>query len=564
MGKTIWAGLAALVAVMCATTIAEAAPGRPDWCGSYKPGEDNKAKWVDGYIQSEGWSERVRQYVAAGACDKPDDAARQKDVEKWRAQYLATFGGTARDFSEMAAVFLDRDQREKQQEAVCKSLKTSGSETALAQSERVIAAQLRCSASPDSAIVHYWADRPDASEILRAASIVEEFSDDETFGRKYKSLALAIPEAASPERLDRAKLDAELAANPRYNAYAKVRLRELQNKARRYAEVWRATVNANPDVKKVLIDAPLEAVKAWESAYTAHKAAMDYAYESIAKIDADPSSAKGCSDKLRGYFSSYIAEKKPGSIDQAHALTNDYVGYKLLSALRLCEGVDGHAVASLAAGYELNRKEAGRELRGPRAAAYYAAVDAFAALLKNKKELPFKSLPQFEAVEQKLVDKKLPTSTARYWGKHSTGIVSKVTAGADGTVKVTFKKEPVKNYETECFENRDSIRGFDENGKIEYGWVCRPSGKFTITMEGEAPVSIPKEHAGLVSPGRTLTFAVDDAGNGRSAFPLEVFTRKDKKTLVGFLMAGVSADATATAPAKAPKAKSKKKKKKLA
>jgi hypothetical protein len=134
-----------------------------------------------------------------GGCDKPDDSARQQQVDKWRSKYVARFGGTAKDFSEMLAVYINREDREKQQEAVCKTLKPQGGPSATREIERALYKQLSCidalkqKYDEDPDVLLYWTDRPGASEIARAASTVDAYSSDDTFGRSTRASRWSSP-----------------------------------------------------------------------------------------------------------------------------------------------------------------------------------------------------------------------------------------------------------------------------------------------------------------------------------------------------------------------------------
>jgi hypothetical protein len=556
---------------------AEAAPSKPDWCGSYAAKDDQKAKWVDGYIKSEGWSDRVRNYVALGACDKADDAARQAQVDGWRSQYMAHFGTTARDFSEMAALYMNKDEVEKQRKAFCGTLRTGrGQPESVAKVDQDIGAVLHCGVGsvPDAdAALVWWVDRPTSSEITRALYVngVLERTLGSSTRRRDGELYYGLLDSVDIKGLDRARLDAEL-NQARFTPFVRTTLRETHGRAKVlskvYAEFLQSEGAKSADVKKIFADAPEAGAREWNALYQSHKEQFEAAFDLEEKFDVNPAAQKGCSVKLRGYLTAYLAEKKVTTAELAHAISTDPLGYQLMTNLAKCDAVEGNAMA---AGFERSEVfgvgNGARLLRGPRIAAYYAAMDAYADAQSKQRPVPFGTPPSLGPSPRTRVDAIVAASDGKpASGGIRYGVVGKLTP-SDASVLVTFAKNAQKVYDVQCVEDRSRIAGISSDGKFEYSTYCKPLPTFKMVDRTEQPINVPKALAGSLTVGRTLEFVSDDAT--KQGFPARVFADKEKKVLVSYVGVPITANASVAsaaptseaAPAGKSKAKSTKKKK---
>ncbi len=542
-----FAALVPPAAVTLAPRTAEGAAARPDWCGAYKSVDDTKAKWVDGYIKSEHWSVRVRNYIGASACDKPDDPMRQALVETWRSQFLAENGGTAKDFSEMIALHMNKDEVERQRKESCDALRGEGS----AESKRAVASSLAyvfdcpTTPTPDADDLLWWTDKPNAPELVKTLLVRSCISTSDDFGLKYKSGALCLGTT-----IDRARLDAEINV-PRFNVFARTRLREAFGQAKLLMDGWiqrtQAAGKQNPDMQKIFVDAPAAGARAWQATYQGHKEALDLAFDLEEKLDVSAAAQKGCSARVRGLLAAYMQEKKPRTVEEARKVLADSVGYPLATNLMKCDVLDGAALETLALSADLYGTKNVRKMRGPGFAAYWAALDAYTEAKSASRQLPINNLPD----PGDYADRRAGEASSQALrgvdagGGDMHGVVAALKPEGDN-VKVTFKKEQIKVYDEACETDYRTITGFGTDGSARFATYCRTLSTFTMHVVSEDPVVIAKAFAGALVVGQKILFIANRTTSPRAAFPTEVYADKEQKNLVAYL--GIPLARSAAAP----------------
>lgn len=524
---------------------AAAAPGA--WCKGYKSEGDSHAKWVDDYIKSEGWSARVRSYIAMSACDKPGDDARARKIAGWRDQYNATFGTTARDFNDMCTEYMigAPAARDKEAAFTAKAKKMS----------RIQGAALRSILDPHN--MSYGdlivaGDRATPTQMERVAMVLqcipERIAEGDAYGVR------CIPDL---EGLERKPFNEEIAA---FDRFEKVMLREGFGTARVRVEQWKkiSAERAGDKVwKAIVVDAPAAAMAKWDELYRKNQTVLDAAHDINAKLLDDPDSVKGCSTDMLASFKKFFAKNKPKDRDEAWSLLHNAVGAPLSIALRGCQAVDGNILA--ATSFETiiryrpqgpskgkgkdepkdDSKSTGRLLIGPRTAGYWGAVDALGEAISNNKKLPFRtgqigSLPDVGRVDydpNKISFSTSPTSRNGRFGHYGT---IKSTKPMKGGLLVEFKRERATFYEQECVSGSTPI-GINSDGSLDYGYYCKPSNRTYTEDVTEEKVWIPKQLTDGIKPGNTLVFYTDTKASPQVAFPIELYQDKKMKKLIGYM-----------------------------
>ncbi|MBK9036592.1 MAG: hypothetical protein IPL61_35975 [Myxococcales bacterium] len=97
-------------------------PMAPTWCAGYKPRPWLPASIPYDELQRSGYSEDLLQQIAALACDRPDDAARQQWIAFYRQGWLNIVGTTEREDREAMAARPQLRDAQKVTTAECKPL----------------------------------------------------------------------------------------------------------------------------------------------------------------------------------------------------------------------------------------------------------------------------------------------------------------------------------------------------------------------------------------------------------------------------------------------------------
>jgi hypothetical protein len=542
---------------MTTTTPAEAAPGKPDWCGTYKSTSDEKAKWVS--VTRDVWAVKNRNYMALGGCDKPDDPKRQELVEKWRQQYAKDFAGTPKDFSEMLAVYINTAETEKQHEQACTAVNSITDISKL----HLLKEELDCKADAFGGGPKKkdgWDDKP-TSSVLYSALVVQKCLwgiSMEADRVSSQDVLKAIPCYTDIQNLDRARLDQEL-NTPQFNPWAKAMIREAFGIAKLKSDLVAAkskeAIASNANMKKVLVDGPEAGLKAWRDAYASHKEALDAASDLADKFDRDPNSIKGCSAKMRGFMSSYVAEKKPNTLEAVRTVLTDDVGFPISRALMRCEAADGHPQTSVML-YESIIRHAKKAHEGPRAAANDGAVQALGTLPEDMASnlghylhspTPHVAIPPSANNKVFLAKGGL---RAKMEAEELEGEIASLAPNKDGTL-VTFKKVTRKDYEEKCADVvPHRLDYISDDGHVYWKQNCWKTGKFETITLSEAPFVAPSGYEGSLAVGQTLVFMAENSGTPRVGLPIRTYGDKDKNKIAGFLQMKI--DGVSSGPATKP------------
>lgn len=323
-----------------------------------------------------------------------------------------------------------------------------------------------------------------------------------------------------------------------YNDYAKIYGKELVASTLAFANDFRKVVDALGDkdeaYTKILVDAPTTAWDKWVELYDDHKDAIEDANKfEDALFGASRSAVNGCRDTLRENFMEFIEEKDPTSVSGFEQVATDDIGTILLDRLAACEIASGNI--NHGSMYQSLLKK-GRNLRGPRYAAYNAMIQATQEVKADRPRFPIETSmlwgkprsPLFEAAWEKSGVSSTPNLSI-----DSKGIVKSTEKVSDG-VLVTFKAEAYQAMEQRCVET-DKIWRIDENLKIHYFMDCKDLGMKTYERKAD-PVVIPEETAEGIEEG-VLAYILGDVTQSSSAqawkgFPVSAYADEGRGALL--------------------------------
>ena len=380
--------------------------------------------------------------------------------------------------------------------------------------------------------------------VLRCLRYLENDTQDWPDPKSVTVQAAYVACGTDARRLDRAKLDKEL-ANPKFNEYARVNAREVWTLAKTVSDRLSASFKQMADkdeaYKKIFFDGPEKGWADWQAAYAANKEGVDAAFDYEKKFYGPSKKAlSGCGDKLRKGFATYIQSKKPATADEAKKAALDMIGYPLTEALALCEAVEGRL--QIAQTYVKLLEGDGRGLppdrRGPRYAAYTAALGHLSDILADRDKFPVKQFYlRINRPERRMKDgAKGYYDNKVIWAEDPKGTIASATKKGD-VVEVTWK--PVTTYimNRVCKPNH-RILMINNSGHIIYDSDCTMGDppKLPVTSKN-GPILVPERVAAGLKAGVTGVFAVNvkdsisDARKASDGLPKEVWDAAGKKLL---------------------------------
>jgi len=317
--------------------------------------------------------------------------------------------------------------------------------------------------------------------------------------------AVAAPDF---EKIDRNALDKMMQAAP-YNEYARVVLNEtladLTGTSKFYETALETLTKGDEDYATILRKAPQQAYAAWDKLVAQWKPELERS-EAFEKLWSAPSRKpmKGCSKQLLEDGAKVAKQFKDVNYrDMIAKLEEDPIANLLFARLAVCTAVDGIGGISGALKQIVDNS---RGLRGPRALAAYAVVDALSSAAKDRPRMVlsldsfhptgFVGQRNFEEHDFKF-DGALAIESDR---DHVVqGVVGSTTNTPEGT-KIAFKKVTYKFQNYTC-TNTNKIARIDDHGNVFYQQVCHDLPGMTTVDRTPDPVMIPTELAGPVKPG---------------------------------------------------------------
>lgn len=552
--------------------VVEAEPGRavakpmaPSWCGV----ADEKAGFGSGrlgrYIRNvveNSWSPAVLGEGGAGLCGHPDDPSWQMQTGYFMQIWMNWTGLSQRQVEASITQRVQVKRWDKLRAQACAAFRTDDETSELDAFEMKAKAEvLGCGDQ-----IGVWAPRPrvrdeyvwfldryqePGSELVRVHRVMSCLSDP--FGAHWsaspENLAAYALCGVDARRLDPAKLERELSQG-KYNDFAKTTARESHGRAMIEAAAYEKAVNAlakkDPDYKRVFIDAPESAWKAWTEVAAKHEAALKASVDfDVKAFGPSQKATDGCVPGLRSGFRAFMTSGGVKTEEDAAARAASPVGAALLSRLMHCEARENNFNTG---GLLTELYEKGRQAQGARYAVYYAVVAAVAEISADRTKFPlsigsFGQLPwgpyvdgTYAEVElaKKRVGNTLPGKKAGTLMEDVKGTIKAVKKnGSD--VEVTFKTEKWKEAMQECKDSKKIWR-IDSDGTIHYYPTCKSIGHKVISHT-EKPIVIPADAAEGLRPGMLLIGRGEfpfDNGKKRLGYPTAVYDSTKKKTLISW------------------------------
>ena len=528
-----------------------ATPFKPTWCKSVEAPEGSSGavgRSAGNIVEDRHADDATVAKVASYLCIGPDDATVQKQAGYVVQQWMNFTGLAQPQAIASIAARADAATWTKQREETCARY-TVGDEDAEETKAITQANRMFFGCGDDGPVWKYrrgtpdnlmwWMDRnaEPPSEVLRAVWILTQLpnevapASDRAF--PYGMLAMIVA-GIDATKLDAAKLESEVAGG---NDYAKIIARENLARAKADHKMWQAAVTAaaakDPDLKKVVLDAPAAGWAAWEALYKAEKATFDEGAE-FEKLTNSPSlsAVKGCTQRLRPTLARILKARNPTSPKAAaDAVKGDAVAGPTFKRFALCAAMDKEYALAETLDIALMKS---RPHRGPRVAAYFAAVEAAAAVVADR--------PKFAVAPSVLVSPfldPLPRATSDLatgktsWFIDDDGVVAS-TKKVPGGVLVTFKKESYMRQDWNCKATNRILR-INSSGIVEYEQNCTPAGKSEVVTTPR-PIVVPEIHAAAIAPGRLVDHKGIRPGEGQGdqlgGFPVAVYDGKAQKKLL--------------------------------
>ncbi len=510
----------------------------PPWCKGYEPStSDSNLTWVKSYMEREGYAGKTLEYMAKAACDKPRDGERQKNVAEWAAAYKASFGATDQDFVEvMTFGIMPQAEGSALEEEQCASYKVKNEEATA--EERVLrdaeASMLGCGRDSDESLL-YWLDKPQISEMMRAALVNKCIQGDPTKDDKMRGeFAFCMIDM---KKLDRATFDKQT-ANMKLNLYGKVSAVQNFQIAKAKATFLLkkyADLAAKDEEWARLLAAPEAGWQLWMKTYEANKATFD----AIKKFDqkAAKGSKKalaGCGTELHALFHEHMSAKKAKTFEEAQKVATDMVGYPLLVALMRCDAAEARYLP-VAAAQDLFMNQA-KAHRGPRFESYDMTLSVLNDIRADREKFPLeRTYPTPPGTGRDLWYKAYEQTFNKISYDKGVGQIKDVAKKGDGFL-VTFKTVKWKEQEAYGCVNTRRIYRIRDDGTLEYEQRCKY--KTVGRSSTQEPVTVPADFAAGLKPGMMVDLMLDSGrGEGKPAgkigIPKGVYKDPDKKKFIG-------------------------------
>lgn len=297
------------------------------------------------------------------------------------------------------------------------------------------------------------------------------------------------------------------------------------------------------DWKELLVAAPQRGSAEWRASAAKWKAELARSSDFERKyFGPSKRAARGCLPALRADFEK-VARTLPH--DTAHDFReslSDPVASLLFQRMVLCTALDDDAnwAGQLRAiGSDV------RYARGPRVAAYWAAVDALGKILADRERFPvkladmylFKNNVLYDAALKEQSESKNKQDAMGFVGDSGNGVVASVKKGAAG-VEVAFVKQRHQEMGYSCTDTNHllAIRG---DGTLVYRQNCKPTGLYWVDNT-PGGITVPAAWAAAVSPGHFVEFKTErGAPPKRRALPVAVYADKNKKKLLNWMGLGL-------------------------
>jgi hypothetical protein len=528
------------------------APHAPGWCADVKP----EGSWTPLAL---GRLVRSGDHLAAArvACQWPKEAAIHQVVATIEQTWVNTTGLSAKQAAESLRARLSTDTFAADKRALCDALVVSDEQRGAAKAFMITRRtlfgcvpkdhrdkeplwSLTTEGLPLDLGVSIDAGTEESDELVRLALAVNQ-SEGALARDTIAEVELA---AYAVDQIDYTALSAEavmkqLGTAPyKGNSYARTIALESLARAQMAIAVITAEVQrrakTDEDWKEVLIAAPQRAVAAWTKDVAANREALARSAE-FERAFWGPSrkAVKGCWNKLLPDFVAIAKTLDRSSAEGFAQELSASVPSILFTRLVACAAVDGDlAQASL-----LVAMIPTRIVLGPRAAAYYGALEALGAIAADRPKFPVAPKDLRRPSEPGLFAEAMVLIGAldmqRQWVGADGGGIVKSTRTTSAGVEVVFVSEKHQEMGYDCVET-DKIDSITKDGTVVYRKRCKPTGLETVVTTTPS-ITVPTLWATGIKKGAFVRFAAQRGDTAaRIAIPVFV-TPNGKPPIVNFL-----------------------------
>jgi hypothetical protein len=524
----------------------------PPWCAGHDrtdfyPRAVGRA--LDSYRSQHYWDKLLDagQFLCNG---DPKNPIVQNATQEILQYWMNAFNLNAKDAIETFIAHTHKDDLDAAHQKLCDAItvseEVSGEESAFGQARREL---FDCSRMAVTINLLPYLDAsetpPDPFAELDRAAIAAHNMQNASDDYRRTALVQYIIDQVDYGALDTNAALKELDQAPyKGNVYARVTILETlgaYRTNRRLVEDELKKAVKDPDWKALLVEAPQKGVAAWNAAATKYKDALarSNALEHAAMGPSKKAMA-GCEPALRKDFIGLLKTLKHDTEAQLDKeLSDSVVGGLLLKRLVLCMAGDGDAMMASVIDTHIDHV---RITRGPRHAAYYAAIDALNKIKDDREKFPvdaqqdfpkYWSLGDIDERTGDLVRKREEDSFGYRLGDEK-GVIKSVTKSGD-LVKVTFAPDKHKMPKGECHPTNHILQ-FDGNGHPIYDQVCKFSGYVMVDFKPD-PIQVPVAWAGGLKAGRFVEFATSRGTKAapRKSVPLRVYTDKTGSKLAAWM-----------------------------
>ncbi len=540
----------------------QAKPMAPTWCATFK---DPDGYTVNGLRRTiENAPERnITGLVEAAyiACKWPKEPAVQHGVAVIAQHWMNNTGLSQKDALDAIVLRFDEARFAADREKLCKALAVSDEEEG---EEKVFMIARRQLFGCDGRRMPMWltnerltfhgggmeltpfldSGTQEPDEVVRIAHVLSRTfyvleSKNDYFAKYLANYAVDQVDLAG---LSEPAARALLSQNPyKDNIYARAVLVESAGLARLAAARVKAEVDAkakDADWKEILITAPQRGLEEWNKATGPWKEQLARSVAFEKKFWGPSKKAlQGCWPQLRKDFIEVMKSMPKRSTEpEFFESMNEPVPALLFGRLAACAAIDEEKPYALQL---LTLSRDVRYSRGPRAAAYFAAIAALTQIKADRTKFPLERndinfYSRNWVYERAMSYPSEKTIKEIGWhGDAGEATVASVKKEKDG-VLVTFVKTKTQVMSTNC-TTTNRIVTFEHDGDPIYARNCKNTGMVTVNTT-PMPIKVPEAWAEGIKAGAIVKFeATPDYHTGkRWGMPVTVYADKTKKKLVNY------------------------------
>ncbi|HEY2745886.1 MAG TPA: hypothetical protein VGL86_14720 [Polyangia bacterium] len=548
---------AALPTVTAQTGLDQAQLGPPPWCTGVKP----EGSWSPSSIgrtisaAARDYSEWIK--AAEVTCFWPNEPAVQKAAQVITQSWINMTGMSLVDAVETIHARIDGDRITADQKKLCGELVVSdeieGEEKAFMRARRVLFGCLLSPSHPmwidsdlrvpDELINYIDVSAVEPDELVRLALILDRsrFALNEPSSGFDRRLASYVSDQVDYHAFQPIKALQLLEEAPfKGNAFARVVVLESIGRAKLAIAAVEEAVkkkSSDADWKELLVTSPQRGIAAWTANAEKHKDVLARSNEFEHKWwGASRRALKGCWQPLRKDFISVAKTLKHGNVAEFRESLSDPIASLLFTRLAACAAYDAgdkHYAEML-----LRQANDLRFARGPRVAAYYAALDTLGKINDDRPKFPIQQREFYFFKNNALYSSGFDVankdrSGMGFVGDGGKGIVKSIKRGPKGA-EIAFATEKHTEIGRSCVET-NRILTFRADGSPLYYQKCHDTGPITVN-DTPGAITVPAEWAEGIAVGSALEFAAAiGKPPARLAVPKAVYSDKSKKKLTNFL-----------------------------